>query len=772
MKKRMLGLLLALVMLVGLLPVAAMADGGTAVLPEGPIVNVLPELNVSRSKEATNLDAAYTSDVTLSLPSAQIDLVSDVVFVLDGSSSANTNTVQEALSLLDKLKRAAAENGAVVNVCVVKFKRRAFKSAWYDLSKDFDGIKEAMATKYSGGTNIHAGLLAGKEALEEHTNVEAGRKHLILVSDGSTYLYSKDGNWASDTPFTRSYCPANPYNAAAGGFWDNAVFEPNNYPNVNVARPKDRSDVATWQNYLKDVEERNAESNGDAYDYHCEYDNNFNHGIPSADFKSQPCVERSANNRDMAFYYADQAWQEMRDAGYHLFSIATQDGSAGAGNADDSHCFMNYLNGGKSLNFSDIRNDILYIVDSGSKIVDTMGYAADDYDFDFVDELAALKLTVGGVEYLGKKLETPENGDTSTYVFDEGITGDNQGAFVLHYVKAPADGEHFTLDINQPISEFARVQLTYRVRLTNPKTEAGTYGVYDRYGENNEAGLFTNNRAYLVPVDSSNTPYNALDFPKPTVSYTIDENGALIVGVLAGALNTNDHYSYLIGYSDGTVRPNGKITRAEVAAIFFRLLTDDTRAIYWSSENAFSDVPADKWYNNAVSTLCHMSVLGGYADGTFRPNAPITRAEFAKIAVSFSQKNGSAVYDYFTDVRSTDWFAPFVAAARDSGLIEGYSDGTFKPEHSITRAEVCTIVNRMLGRKPSKSHMKIAGRIDWPDCTTADWFYEAIMEATNSHTYQMGKRVETWTGKLQQRDWAALETGWANAYTGRGGEVR
>lgn len=241
--------------------------------------------------------------------------------------------------------------------------------------------------------------------------------------------------------------------------------------------------------------------------------------------------------------------------------------------------------------------------------------------------------------------------------------------------------------------------------------------------------------------------------------------------IAAACLNTKDHYSYLIGYSDGTVRPNGRITRAEVATIFFRLLTDDARQRNWSSENNFSDVSADKWYNNAVSTLCHMGVLGGYSDGTFRPNAPITRAEFAKIAVSFSQANGSAVYSYFTDVKTTDWFAPYVTAAKDRSLIEGYSDGSFKPENRITRAEACAIVNRVLGRKPSKSHMKISGRIDWPDCTTADWFYEAIMEATNSHTYQMGKRVETWNDKLPQRDWAALENNWASAYTGKGGEV-
>lgn len=241
--------------------------------------------------------------------------------------------------------------------------------------------------------------------------------------------------------------------------------------------------------------------------------------------------------------------------------------------------------------------------------------------------------------------------------------------------------------------------------------------------------------------------------------------------IAAAYLNTKDHYSYLIGYSDGTVRPNGRITRAEVATIFFRLLTDDTRQRNWSSENNFSDVSADKWYNNAVSTLCHMGVLGGYSDGTFRPNAPITRAEFAKIAVSFAQINGFSEYGYFTDVDSSDWYAPYVDAAKSVGLIEGYSDGSFKPENKITRAEACTIVNRVLGRKPSKNNMKISDRINWPDCTTDDWFYEAIMEATNSHTYQMGKRAETWNDKLPQRDWAALENNWASAYTGKGGEV-
>ena len=155
MKKRILACLLALVMLIGTMPVMALAAE-----PEAE------NWEVSKSKTATALDADGSTRVTLSLPSAEETLTSDVVFVLDGSSSADANVVKESLKLLKELKKAAGDNGATVNVCIVKFKRQAFKSDWYDLATHFDDIKEKMETRYSGGTNIHAGLLAGKEALE------------------------------------------------------------------------------------------------------------------------------------------------------------------------------------------------------------------------------------------------------------------------------------------------------------------------------------------------------------------------------------------------------------------------------------------------------------------------------------------------------------------------------------------------------------------------------------------------------------------------------
>ena len=182
--KKLVALILTLMLVLSFATVSfAASTKGTAVA------------GTSKSKTATALNpSTWTSDVTLSLPSAEEKLETDVVFVLDGSSSADTDVVRASLSLLNALKTAAGDSGAAVNVCVVKFKRQAFKSDWFNLLTEDGKIKEAMETKYSGGTNIHAGLLAGMEALNEHTDISADRKYLILISDGSTYLYSKDGN--------------------------------------------------------------------------------------------------------------------------------------------------------------------------------------------------------------------------------------------------------------------------------------------------------------------------------------------------------------------------------------------------------------------------------------------------------------------------------------------------------------------------------------------------------------------------------------------------
>ena len=725
------------------------------------------EYDVSKSKTATQLNKrTWTSKVTLSLPSAEENLATDVVFVLDGSSSADTGVVKESLTLLESLKDSASDSGAAVNVCIVKFKRQAFKSDWYDLSKDFEAIKTAMETKYSGGTNIHAGLLAGKEALEEHTNVSANRKYLILISDGSTYLYSKDGNWASDKPFTRTYYTKDNFNkAATGGYWDNGLYEPNNYPDVNVPRPKTTSDVAAWQAYLKDVEARNAESHGDDYDYHCDYVMNFILGKPSDDFKSQPCEKRTANNRDMAFYYADQVWQQIKNAGYIAYSIATEDGMAGAGNADDSHCFMNYLNGGKSLDFSDIKKEILYAVSAGSTVTDTIG---DKFTFGGVDSFV---LIVGGDKIEG----AVDTSDTNTVNFGD-VKEDETYPYTITYT--PAD-KTFVWTINEDVSNFAPVQLSYTVRLTKPETNYGTYGVTDLDGDGYVDGttnttyadadaLYTNEYAKLTPTNSAGVQGKAEDFPKPSVSYTVSrphhpskpDNTVEIPDEDALGLNTDDHFAYIIGYPDGTVQPNGQITRAEATTIFFRLLTDESRDANLTKTNRYADVAADAWYNTAVSTMTKAGIVDGYPDGTFRPDAPITRAEMAKIISLFAKLDKSE--SRFSDIAG-HWAEAYIKLVAGNGWIAGYPDGTFGPQRNITRAETATMINRVLDRVPSEESRLLSRDVMqiWPDANPSDWFYLAMQEATNSHDYERNAKWaaadEQWTALRETRDWKALE---------------
>ena len=223
-------------------------------------------------------------------------------------------------------------------------------------------------------------------------------------------------------------------------------------------------------------------------------------------------------------------------------------------------------------------------------------------------------------------------------------------------------------------------------------------------------------------------------------------------------LNTEDHFSYVVGYEDGMVKPQRSITRAEVATIFYRLLEDDVRDDYDTTRNNFSDVTSDSWYNQTVSTLASMGILKGYEDGTFRPNASITRAEFAAIATRFFEETG-ATYEpgTFTDVTGSEWFAGAIMDAVNLGLIGGYEDGTVRPNNNITRAEACAIVNRTLGRVPDADHLLPADEMTtWPDNPSSAWFYADMQEATNGHEYEWitedGNKIEEWTDILD-KDW-------------------
>lgn len=233
------------------------------------------------------------------------------------------------------------------------------------------------------------------------------------------------------------------------------------------------------------------------------------------------------------------------------------------------------------------------------------------------------------------------------------------------------------------------------------------------------------------------------------------------------ALSAVDHYAYMVGYPDGMVHPEKQITRAETATIFFRMLTDESREDYWSQVNPYYDVLPEDWFNNAVSTLTNAGILNGYPDGNFAPNGNITRAEFAAMAVRFfTDEEEDVKGDSFPDI-ADHWANYEINLAYAKDIIEGYPDGTFKPDQEITRAEAVTIVNRVLERYPHKEYL-LEDMIVWPDnMDETMWYYEDIQEATNSHVFDREYDedkvpYEIWTELLPVRDWVALEREWSD----------
>lgn len=237
--------------------------------------------------------------------------------------------------------------------------------------------------------------------------------------------------------------------------------------------------------------------------------------------------------------------------------------------------------------------------------------------------------------------------------------------------------------------------------------------------------------------------------PKPTVE--IEDDDAL-------GLNTTDHFAYIVGYGNGEVRPQNNITRAEVATIFFRLLTDDVRDENLTKTNRYSDVAATSWYNTAVSTLSSMGIITGYPDGTFRPNAAITRAEFAAITARFDN-DGDKTAAKFSDI-ANHWAKDEISIAYNNSWITGYPDGTFGPQRDITRAETMTLVNRVLNRQPETEDDLLPNMTVWTDnANPKAWYYLAVQEATNSHYYKFktNSKYEKWTELRETRDWTLLE---------------
>ena len=686
------------------------------------------EWNVSRSKTATALDTStWTSNVTLSLPSAEEKLASDVVFVLDKSTS--TKLEEQALGMLNKLKEQAKSTEAKVKVGVVIFNKEANVTPLTDLATDDNTIEKAIKQTISSGTNTHAGLLAGKQMLDKDTEVAANRKYLIFVSDGITYMYN-----AEPTATAWSFM------ADSWNHWANPENWNSKYGNNNP--PDD------WSAWMTEIGTQ-VKDQGTQYEYPYEPS-----GKTATNWTPEDDTYKNyANSIDKALYLTYQVYQEAQTQGYNCYAVANESSTGYSWGP----AFMHYLANGQTVDFDKIQNDILYAVSAGSTVEDQMGDA-----FDFVP--GSLKLTVGGTE-----LKSKANGNMTYFGDDVENLSENNCRFKVLY--AP-DTDAFVWTINENVSNFAPVQLTYTVKLTKPETAPGTYGTEDLKGEKNvpaDKALFTNKRAVLNAINSADAQLEPLDFPKPSVSYTVKKSSSggggghhrkptvTIPDDVPTGLNGDDHYAYIVGYPNGNVEPNGNITRAEVATIFFRLLTEEVRTANSTQSNSLSDVTRGQWFNHAVSTLSSMGIVKGHNDGTFAPNAPITRAEFAAIAARFDDKN-TDTSSKFTDIAS-HWAKNEIGIAANKGWINGYPDGTFRPNQYITRAEAMTLVNRVLNRLPENSSDLLDSMIKWPDNSDASaWYYLAVQEATNSHYYKTKEnKFEKWTKLRETRDWTELE---------------
>ena len=808
-----------------------------------------PTWDHSKDKTATELDNNFNSRVTLSLPSAEKELVSDVVFVLD-KSSCEDDVTTEALEMLADLGASVKDTGASIKVGAVQFAGRAVVSCELtELTEEsiaeggaiYSGLKDG---KIKSGTNLQAGLLEAQKMLEADTDVEDSRKYVIVITDGLTRQFlaengtlmtiynglDADGGrvWGSPS----GWCVAN-------GFVDGVYGIPG----------------GDWDTYYAAVKANVAkDGNTYAHDYDVYGSTPEGENIPVPYVPQGETSLTHALCLDRAIYEADKVYSELEAANYHCYAVFADDSTTN----ELGKAFVEYLNDGSVLDFDMIQNDIYYLLDAGSQVVDIVGLGKDnkgnDYNFD-VANLDNMTITVGGVELNKVKIQSDEFPGSTTYGFFEGEIADGKYDFVVTYYPdgvADADGEtreHFVWSINVPVGNFAPAQFSYDVHLTNPQKAKGEYKVE------------TNVEAVLTPVDSNGTVGSTETFPVPELTYevkgggsttehlmtvivegkgnvvvkdvqTVGANDTEVVEIPFGvekqkfemeaadgwkldkvevtingktenlgdvdkyemdeslidgavlkavfvkdndggsggggshrpnnkpdetpeALNGDDHFDYVVGYSDGLVHPERNITRAEVASIFFRLLQDDVREKNLTDQNPFNDVFTDDWFNVAVSTMYDMDIVYGRDNNNFDPNAYITRAEFAAIAARFDSE-GYSGENLFTDIDG-HWAANQINRAAEKGWISGYPDGTFGPDRYITRAEAVTMINRVLNRLPESADALHEDMNVFPDnMDTTAWYYLAIQEATSSHEYEKDKDgvYETWTDVLPDRDWA------------------
>lgn len=728
-KHKILAGLLAAVMLLSVMPVAAAAAESSG--------------GITVDKTASQLNAKWETEInlTVSAPADAQGKPVAVEFVMDGTESmfkTARNDNGESILMIDKwgqeIQKALQDKNVYVGVTI--FGNKAYTvqpisklTSQSKLELAETTVSEWLMKEDNLGTNVQAGICAGLAALNalDAKTVPVENRYLVLVTDGGSFWrLDANGNAINDT--------------ANGSHLQNLDAAEKNTLKSNGIFATLMGAAATDLNVTTEEKYPTAAAavRADAY-------TNFEKGVYAA-AQELDKVSGSAKLITVGYpYYSGvQNLKQLSDLaeglvkkaqGKSVWSTYVKDGVEKTDVESIAKNIANTIGVGATYGVT---------VAKGSTITDQIGAGTDNlkaaYNFD-LDTNKDITLTINGDKSVGTR-----NGNTWTFFGNES-----------KLVYTPGTSEQFVLTLGRDLQPGQKLTLTYTAKLTNPSSVDGRHTVHP------------NVEAWLKPANSS----EPIGFPHPDLSYRVGGGGGG-----SSVLNTDDHYSYIIGYKDGYLRPYGTITRGEVATIFFRLLTDEARDKYWSQTNNYSDCNADLWCNNAISTLSNMGIIDGYSDGTFRPYGKITRAQFAKIAVGFFETTTQEYQGYYSDIPENAWFTNYVEAASRVGLIQGFADGTFRPNVNITRAQACVIVNRALDRKPATERLlPTAKMINWPDCTPSDWYYADMQEATNSHDYRWlasggdAKAMEKWTAKLPQRDWAAFEHAWSTAHSAPGGEV-
>ena len=736
-KHKLIAGLLTAAMLVGLLPGALAAAPSDVKSTE----QAMSELGVDLQKTAGPLNTDWETSIQLSLSATINETPVAVEFVVDTTTSL-FSTGDEVL--LDAWAEHIYDSmmGKNVYVGLTIFGSEAktlYPMAELTADSRFSMEPADMAWLAAhNGTNIQAGIEAGLADLNKAP--EGTKRTMVLITDGGAYWWMDDDTAVNNTAngVHMGNSDAAELDHADDTFRLHSLSELLKAINDGTLTAAEKDYTSTASEALGDI--LNNQIKGKEY-------TNFEKGIA---FAAKAVDEVKAANVNFItvgykYYEEDTSLSALTTLANEFITYSDSDAvrpeslESTADNLDD---IMAEIYG----------NKVNVVVPKGSVITDELGESTtgEIYNFDLVTG-ADIKLFFQDEGVLVARLD--EN-NKAVFTHKDG----SQSVFQYYPVTDTNSTEYFTLTLGRDVMRSNRVDLTYTAVLSDRNTSEGTH--YVNTNVNAWLTLPNGGDSYLFPI------------PKLDYSYHYGPDGGGDGGTdiedpetpLGPSLNMDDHYAYIIGRDDGKVHPEANISRAEVATIFFRMLTDDSRSQLWRTTNSYPDVEASDWYNNAISTLTYAGTLTGMPDGTFKPDNDITRAEFATIAVRFFGGNYEGE-DLFTDIAG-HWANKYINLAATLGLVNGKPDGTFDPDAPITRAEAMAIVNRTLGRYPSADHL-MDGMITWPDNqNTSAWYYADVQEATNSHDLESitvnNELMESWTELLPVRDWAALEREWSS----------